>query len=140
MQFFLKNFNYSLVLLSLAICLQPHAFALRINPEDYHYPYKNPYLATTTVSIMKGRNDLLADDAVQRRNLDINVLDNRDNIFLLEGKGKLQFRFYQQNDRAPMIFIIPGFGGSNYGGSSNYIAELLVHQGFHVIVLPSSFN
>ncbi len=65
---------------------------------------------------------------------------NRDDVYLLEGKGKLRFRFYQQRSSAPLIFIIPGLGSSAYSGSALYVAELLVDQGFHVLILPSPFN
>lgn len=73
MRRFLSIFVFSSVML----CLQPDAFALRVDKASYPYPYKNPYLATTTLAIVKGRDELLSDDAVSRRSLEIKVLDNR---------------------------------------------------------------
>ena len=119
---------------------QPDAFALRVDILSYPYPYKNPYLATATVAIMKGRDELLSDDAVFRRSLKIKILENRDDLYLLEGMGTLRVRFYQQPRSAPLIFIIPGLGSSAYSGAARYIAELLVDEGFHVLILPSPFN
>ena len=113
---------------SVMMYFQPDAFALRVDILSYPYPYKNPYLATATVAIMKGRDEFLSDDAVFRRSLEIKILENRDDIYLLEGMGTLRVRFYQQPRSAPLIFIIPGLGGSAYSGAVRYIAELLVDE------------
>ena len=113
------------------------ALAQRIDEATYQYPYKDPYLATMTVGIMKGDEDFSADDI---RDIEIGILAYRNNIHLLEGKGKLHFRFYQQNGPAPVIFILPGLGGSAYTGSTRYIAELFVEKGFHVLALPNPYN
>ena len=48
--------------------------------------------------------------------------------------------FYQQAGSAPLIFIIPGLGSPAAMGSTAYLAEVLVDQGFHVLILPSPFN
>ena len=129
----------SIFVLSFGIlCFQPDVLALRVDRAAYRYPYRNPYLATTTLSVAKGRDVLLADDDVSRRSLDIKILDGRDNTYLLEGKGKLRFR--QQTGSAPLIFIIPGLGSPAASGSAPYLAEVLVDQGFHVLILPSPFN
>ena len=117
--------------------VHPDVFARRIDEATYQYPYKNPYVATTTVGIMKGNEDFSADDI---RDIEIGILAHRNNIHLLEGKGKLHFRFYQQNGPAPVIFILPGLGGSAYTGSTRYIAELFVDKGFHVLALPDPYN
>ena len=108
------------------LCFQPDVLALRVDRAAYRYTYTDPYLATTTLSIAKGRDVLLADDDVSRRSLEITVLDGRDNAYLLEGKGKLRFRFYQQTGSAPLIFIIPGLGSPAAFGSAAYPAEVLV--------------
>ncbi len=122
------------------LCVQPHAWAFRVDRTVYQYPYTDPYLATTTLSMAKGRDALTADDDVSRRSLRITVRTDRDDTHLLEGEGSLRFRFYQQPASAPLIFIIPGFGGSAASGSATYLAEVLVDEGFHVLILPSPFN
>jgi hypothetical protein len=115
------------------------AMAERVNPAAYPYPYRNPYLATSTVAILKDRDQRLEDDDTQY--LRLNVLPGRNDIPLLEGKGQLRIRFQPQEGReAPLIFLIPGFGGSAYTGSSRYVAQVLKDRGFHVVTLPSPFS
>ncbi|MDD5462259.1 MAG: alpha/beta hydrolase [Methylococcales bacterium] len=121
------------------LSFQSTAFAQRIDEKSYQYPYKNPYIATATVGIMRGNEELPATDI---NDLRIKVLDHRDNIYLLEGKGTLRYRFYQQKGPgpAPLIFIIPGLGGSAYSGTARFLAEWFSGNGFHVLILPSPFN
>ncbi|MDQ3583977.1 MAG: alpha/beta hydrolase [Pseudomonadota bacterium] len=130
-----------IVVFSFAIlCIPPDASAFRVDRAAYRYPYRDPYLATTTLSITRGRAALWSHDTVSRRSLEITVLEGRDNVYLLRGQGKLRFRFYQQKGSAPLIFIIPGLGGPAASGSATYLAEVLVGEGFHVLILPSPFN
>lgn len=113
------------------------AVAQRIDAANYRYPYNNPFVATSTVALMQGH------EALQHgkiRNLEINVLDGRDNIPLLEDMGKLRYRFYQREEPAPLIFIVPGIASSAYVGSARYLAEFLAGHGFHVLVLPSPYH
>ncbi|HUL13897.1 MAG TPA: alpha/beta hydrolase, partial [Methylococcaceae bacterium] len=51
--------------------VHPDVFARRIDEATYQYPYKNPYVATTTVGIMKGNEDFSADDI---RDIEIGIL------------------------------------------------------------------
>jgi predicted alpha/beta-fold hydrolase len=127
-----------LLLWSLLLCSQTDAFALRVDAASYGYPYEDPYLATTAVAIMKGRRD--PDSSVHQRSLEVKVLPHRNDIYLLEGKGRLRILFYQRDTRAPLIFIIPGLGASAYSGSARYVADLLADEGFQVMILPSPFN
>lgn len=112
--------------------------AERLAPVDYPYPYRNPYLATTTVALLKDRDQRQPDDDTQYIHLDL--IPGRNAIPLLEGKGKLRVRFQPQPGRAPLIFLIPGFGGSAYTGATRYVAQMLVDRGFHVVSLPSPFH
>ncbi len=89
---------------------------------------------------MKWRSNPSQEDAVTRRSLEIKVLDYRNDIYLLEGMGRLRFQFYQQKTPAPLIFIVPGLGASAFSGSASYVGELLADHGFHVLILPSPFN
>jgi hypothetical protein len=113
------------------------AWAARIDPGDYPFPYKNPYVATGTVAILKGRDEQTHEIGEALR---IKVLPDRNRIRFLEGEGTLRYRFQPQGGPAPLVFVIPGFGGSAYTGSSRYVAGLLFDQGFHVLTLPSPFN
>lgn len=122
---------------SAILFFQPNVFAKRIDEASYQYPYKDPYLATTTVAIMNGSEKPPASEI---RDLRIKALENRDNIYLLEGMGTLRYRFYQRKEPAPLIFIIPGLAGSAYTGSARFLAEWIADHGFNVIILPSPLN
>ncbi len=123
---------------SVFLSFLPNAFAKRIDEASYQYPYKDPYLATTTIAIMKGSEK--EPPASEIKDLRIKVLENRNDIYLLEGKGSIRYRFYQQKELAPLIFIIPGLAGSAYTGSAIFVAEWLASHGFQVLILPSPFN
>ncbi len=116
----------------LGACTRP------VDDTAYRYPYFDPYLATTTIAIMKGRDERWGDDTI--RGLEIALLPDRNAVPLLEGKGKLRFRLYQSQGKAPLIIIVPGLGSSAYEGSASHIAELLVASGFHVLVMPDPLN
>lgn len=133
----LKNHSLCILFFLITVAWYPAVFALRIDPASYHYPYRNPYLATSTVPIMRGVEDL---PFVKIMDLDIEVLLHRNNVYLLENQGKLRCRFYAQYRLAPLVFIVPGLGGSAWSGYVSYVAELFAGHGFHVLVLPSPFN
>jgi predicted esterase len=115
------------------------ATAARLDPARYDFPYPDPYLATTTVALLKDRDKRLVED--DSRCLHIQLIPGRNDVELLEGKGRLRVRFEPQADRqAPLVFLIPGFGGSAYTGSTRYVAQMLVDRGFQVATLPSPFS
>jgi pimeloyl-ACP methyl ester carboxylesterase len=114
----------------------PDAWAKRVSEEAYRYPYKDPWIATSTVSLMQGKETIPDGDI---RDLRIRILEGRDHPYL-EGKDELRYRFYQQKTQAPLVFILPGIGSSAYAGSARQIAEFLAGHGFHVLVLPSPFH
>jgi hypothetical protein len=89
------------------------------------------------VAILKGRERLAAGKI---HDLRLNIMPDRNDVYLLEGKGDLRFRYYQLDYPAPLVFLIPGFAGSAYAGSACYVAEWLADNGFQVITLPSPFN
>ena len=121
----------------LALSFQSLAFALRIDEATYQYPYKAPYLATSTIAIMNGSKKPPTSEI---RDIHLKVLENRNHVYLLEGMGTLRYRFYQREGLAPLIYIIPGLAGSAYTGTAIFLAEWLVEHGFHVLILPSPFN
>ena len=116
----------------------PGASARNVDEVSYGYPYLDPYLATTTIAIMKGR-DVGRDDEMIR-DLEIALLPGRTDVPLLESKGKLRFRLYETEGEAPLIIMVPGLGSSAYTGSASYVAELLFAEGFHVLILPDPLN
>lgn len=115
----------------------PEASSQIIDSAYYRYPYKDPFIATSTVALLQGHEAIPSGDI---RDLRITVYEGRNDVYLLEGKGKLRYRFYQQKGRAPLVFIIPGISSSAYAGSVRYLAEFLAENGFHVLAIPSPFN
>ncbi|HYE35536.1 alpha/beta hydrolase [Methylocaldum sp.] len=126
------------ILAALLLCVCQIASATRVDEASYHYPYKNPYLATATVAILKDREERYVWD--DTRYLDIELIPSRNDVYLLEGKGKLRVRYSPQPGPAPLIFLLPGFGGSAYSGAARYVAQLLTDHGFQVLSLPSPFH
>jgi pimeloyl-ACP methyl ester carboxylesterase len=124
-------------LLLAALFCQTPAVAQRIDAAAYHYPYQDPYLATMTSALLQG-NETLANGEI--KDLRIKMLSDRDDLYLLEGMGAIRYRFYQQNKLAPLIFIIPGLGGSAYSGAAAFLAEWYANHGYHVLILPSPFS
>jgi hypothetical protein len=115
----------------------PAALALELTAADYRYPYHDPYVATATAALLHGRGKI-AQGTI--RDLSLTVLPRRDDIPLLKGKGRLRYRLYQHEAPAPLLFVIPGIGGSAYDGSASFVAELFADHGFHVITLPCPFS
>jgi len=124
-------------LFTAALFFQPNAFAQRIDEASYRYPYKDPYLATMTAALMQGSE---SPPNGEIEDLQVKVLDHRDDVYLLEGMGAIRYRFYRQDGPAPLIFIIPGLAGSAYSGPARFLAEWFTGHGFHVLILPSPFN
>ncbi len=123
--------------LVIAFFLQTNVFAEKIDAASYPYPYKDPYLATTTVAILQGTEH---PPTSKIRDLQVKVYDHRNDIYLLKGKGQLRYRLYQQKGPAPLVFIVPGLSSSAYAGSARFLAEWIADHGFHVLVIPSPSN
>jgi acetyl esterase/lipase len=132
-------FKSLLLILPVAlVAWAPQSSAVYVDEVDYGYPYMDPYLATTTIAIMKGRDEREARDTIL--DLQVELLPDRNDIPLLEGKGNLRFRLYKAQGTAPLIVLVPGLGSAAYTGSASYLAELLVRNGFHVMVMPDPLN
>lgn len=118
--------------------LCPTASARRVDAALYPYPYQDPYLASTTVAILKDRDQRYVWSEAQA--LELELIPGRNQVPLLEGKGKLHTRYLPQPGPAPLIVLLPGFGGSAYSGSARYVAQLFQDHGFQVLSLPSPFH
>ena len=105
--------------------------------EEYHYPYRDPYLATATSALLDGNRQ-----SSRPRRLAVHVpgLAGRNELPTLEGRGNLSVAFYPQTRPAPLLFILPGIGSSAYAGLGAYFAELFQQQGFHIVVMPSPMS
>ncbi len=53
---------------------------------------------------------------------------------------RFNYRFYQVSGRAPLVFLNIGLGGDANSGPGRYLASMLHRQGYHVVVLGSTFR
>ncbi|CAI8732807.1 alpha/beta hydrolase [Methylocaldum szegediense] len=122
----------------LFLCICPITFAKWVDESTYGYPYKNAYTATATVAILKDCEQRYVWEESQ--DLELELIPGRNEVPLLEGKGKLRVRYSPYPGPSPLVFVLPGFGGSAYSGAVRYLAQLLTDHGFQVLSLPSPFH
>src|SRR5258706_930998 len=105
-----------------------------VDADEYKYPYRDPYLATVTASILNSdrlsRSRRLTHEVVR-----VPGLSGRNRLPGLEGRGDLSVALYRQNRPAPLVFIVSGIGSSPYFGLATYYARLLQKEGSHVVIL-----
>jgi ABC-type transporter lipoprotein component MlaA/pimeloyl-ACP methyl ester carboxylesterase len=53
---------------------------------------------------------------------------------------KLDFTFWLQSGRAPIVYLVPGFGAHRLSENELGLAELLVSNGFSVVTVSSTFH
>lgn len=72
----------------------------------------------------------------------LTVIPGRSNVPLMDKKsGKVGFTYLLQSKKdAPLVFLIPGTGGSYKSTTSGYIAEKLFAQGYHTVTIDNAFN
>lgn len=108
------------------------ASAKSLSLSDYQYPYQNPYFATITARLLKPSR-------VLPQIMMIDGLKGRNSIPLVEGRDRLDVALFAQKKKAPLIFIVPGVGGTASDGAALWLGELYNRAGFNAIVLPSPF-
>jgi hypothetical protein len=108
-----------------------------IDPRDYPYQFRDPYLATITAAAM---NPDGLTRGVRRQVVHVPVLPGRDRLPMLKGRGEASVSLYRQSGPAPLVFILGGIGSNPYFGLGTYYAALFHKQGAHVVVLPSPMS
>ena len=108
-----------------------------VRAEDYKYPYRDPYVATTTAAILNS-DDLTP--KLKRQIVHVPGLPGRDQLPALEGRGELKVTLYRQNRPAPLLFILSGIGTNPYFGLATYFAGLFHAEGSHIVILPSPMS
>src|ERR1700730_10989078 len=108
-----------------------------VRAEDYKYPYRDPYVATTTAAILNS-DDLTP--KLKRQIVHVPGLAGRDQLPALEGRGELKVTLYRQNRPAPLLFILSGIGTNPYFGLATYFAGLFHAEGSHIVILPSPMS
>jgi hypothetical protein len=100
----------SIVLLTFAVsalfellCCSP------TDAENHLYPYRDPYLATLSVGMLRSRLPSRGNDV---ETLSITVIPSRENVYLMEGRGHLQALYFRQRHPAPLLWQLSiAFGG-----------------------------
>ena len=112
-------------------------FSGSIDGAEYNYPYRDPYLATTTTAILG------FDGATPRADstiFHVPGLPGRNNVPTLEGRGNASLALYRQTRPAPLLFVLAGLGSNAHFGAGSYLASLFYREGFHVVTLPSPMS
>ncbi len=95
---------------------------------------QNP-LATSLSQTLVGP---LSDSATR---LKVNLYPERRHTPLLENRGDLRFSYnLQANNTAPLVFVIPGTGGSSESRAAHFIAEKLFALGYHTVTIDDPFS
>ena len=124
----------------LRLCLglgAPSRLGRSVDPAEYDFPFRDPYLATMTAGSMNP--DGLA-RGVKHEVLRVPVLPGRNRFALLEGRGDVGVVLYRQPRPARLLFILGGIGSTPYFGLGPYYATLFHELGMHVVVLPSPMS
>jgi len=119
------------------LCLrydQPDRLGRTVDPADYPYRFREPYLATITAGAL---NPDGLTPGITREVVGVPGLPGRERLPLLEGRNAVNVALYRQRGPAPLVFILGGMGSNPFFGLGTYYAGLFHQAGAHVIVLPS---
>ncbi|MBK9322677.1 MAG: alpha/beta hydrolase [Bdellovibrionaceae bacterium] len=95
---------------------------------------QNPLATSLSQSLVGPFSDSASRDKV-------NLYPERQTTPLLENRGDVRFSFMlQNNNKAPLVFIIPGTGGSSEARSAHFIAEKLFALGYHTVTIDNPFS
>jgi hypothetical protein len=107
----------------------------RAADEGYGYPFQGSYEATIMQTPPALKPELPKKIRVEELVLDvIPDLKKPDVFFYNEG---LRCTFAYQKEKAPLVFVIAGTGGSHKAPRLMTLMKALYQAGFHVIILPS---
>ncbi|MFS4457817.1 hypothetical protein [Bdellovibrio sp. HCB2-146] len=95
---------------------------------------KNPY-ATTITAVLLGPDE---DDFTRG---EVTVIPGRQNVAYVEGLAKYKFNYLlQKNKRAPLVFVLPGTGGTAESGAALMVAEKMYRMGYSAVTLDNPFS
>lgn len=93
----------------------------------------NPYLATLSVRLLKASS--------KPKFYPLAGLPGRTSLPVFGDKAKLDFAFFAgATPTSPLVFVVPGLGGSTSDGSAQYVADLIKHAGYNVAVVANPFS
>lgn len=99
----------------------------------YQYPYDNPYLASATIRLVRPTTSGFISFTIES-------LPGREAVAILGKTARLEVTMFKQDGPAPLVFIVPGYGGGNTEGAPLFLAESLHRQGMNAVVLPNPSN
>ena len=103
-------------------------------PASYDYPYKDPWLATASVALLKDPKlpEKQVNDAV--------LLPARARTPLFENKARVYYVTYRQERPADLVVLISGLGSVAEDPLALYLGGQIFAMGYNVIVVPDAFN
>lgn len=94
----------------------------------------NPLAMTITQTLVSPKEDNASRSKVT-------VFPDRPKIYIFEKESDLHFTFQLQDDKnAPLIFIIPGTGGTSEASGALFLSEQLHKQGYHTVTIDDAFS
>jgi pimeloyl-ACP methyl ester carboxylesterase len=96
--------------------------------------YANPFAMTITQVLVAPQND-------SAKRAHVSVIPERKNVFLMEDHADVGYTYNLQADpTAPVVFVIPGTGGSAESRGALFMAEVLHNIGYTTVTLDDPFS
>lgn len=111
--------------------------ALELTPEEYPYPFEDPFLATVAGS---PTDEIIPQPLLEQETYDLVLYENRPLPPLLKGLREYEFSLAYQDGPAPLIFVIAGTGANYKSGKVKFMESVFWNAGFHVVSLSSTFS
>ena len=121
--------------------------AQTVSADSYSFPIQDPFQATLLAPAAAIFKDL---QGIRQKDICFNFFPERKELpfygdrakactrlFYQEGEG---FFVWKEKKKAPLVFILGGFGANEISETSTFLAEQLYKQGYHVLTVPSPFN
>jgi predicted alpha/beta-fold hydrolase len=103
--------------------------------EPYGYPFNDPFQATVVGTPKKLRADLPKDIPFKQRSM--KIFKDRKVPDLFFYSEEFRYTYAAQDKAAPLIFLIPGTGGSATSDNLKIMASAFYQAGFHVVTVSS---
>ncbi|WP_413580709.1 hypothetical protein [Bdellovibrio sp. HCB288] len=96
---------------------------------------KNPFAATITSTLVT------AESASSFQRGQVTLLPSRKSVPLMERAVDFNYSFrLRADEKAPLVFLIPGTGGTSESAGVLLIAEQLFKHGYHVVTVDNPFS
>ncbi|WP_413577738.1 hypothetical protein ACLVWU_04735 [Bdellovibrio sp. HCB290] len=96
---------------------------------------KNPFAATITSTLVT------AESSSAFKRATVTLLPSRKSVPLMERAVDFNYSFrLRVNKKAPLVFLIPGTGGTSESAGVLLLAEQLFKMGYHVVTVDNPFS